>query len=129
MWIIKGKSWELEDSLYPVKEEFVKWCPLWNNYPHPLILTGGLYSTLCNHAHKNWIIAGIYFMSWMCLLALALIIYYATPFGLLGSVTAIAVATTDLIMLLITHLENDLFVSPNVVSILVMMIRYDSFLK
>jgi hypothetical protein len=57
------------------------------------------------------------------LLALAFVIYYATPYGILGSVTAIAVVTTDLLILLIINLENELFVSPNVVSLLVMMIR------
>lgn len=128
MWIIKGKSWELEDSLSPVKEEFVKWCPTWNSDPHPLILTGGLYATLCNHPKKNWIATGIYFSSWLCLLAIALIVYYSTPYGVLGSVTAIAVVTTDVIILLITNLEEELFVSPNVVSILVMVIRYNLML-
>jgi hypothetical protein len=91
--------------------------------PHPLILTGGFYSTLCKHSHKNWITFGIYIISLLCLVALALVIYYASPFGILGAVTAIAVATTDLIILLIANLENELFVSPNVVSLLILMIR------
>lgn len=122
-WIIKGSSWELEDSLMPVKEEFVKWCPTWNSDPHPLILTGGLYSTLCNHPKKYWIVGGIYSASCLVLLALALIVYYATPYGLLGPVTAIAVLTTDAIILLIINLEEELFVSPNVVSVLIFVIR------
>lgn len=40
----------------------------------------------------------------MILLALALIVYYQTPYGLLGPVTAIAVVTTDVIILMITNL-------------------------
>ena len=62
------------------------------------------------------------------MLAIALIVYYSTPYGVLGSVTAIAVVTTDVIILLITNLEEELFVSPNVVSILVMVIRYNLML-
>jgi hypothetical protein len=106
LWIIKGIHWELEDSLQPIRDEFIKWCPSWDSASPPLLLTGGLYSTICNHPRKNWITAGIYLLSWMCLLALALIIYYSTSYGILGSVTAIAVATTDLIMAMIINLQN-----------------------
>lgn len=123
LWLIKGIHWELEDSLQPIRDEFVKWCPSWDTSSPPLLLTGGIYSTVSNHPRKKWIIGGIYLLSLTCLLALALIIYYNTSYGILGCVTAIAVLTTDAIMVMIINLQNEFYVTPNIASLLVFVIR------
>jgi hypothetical protein len=105
LWIIKGIHWELEDSLQPIRDEFIKWCPSWDSASPPLLLTGGLYSTIAPSS-KELDNCGDLPPKLDVLARLSSHYLLLNVLRYSGSVTAIAVATTDLIMAMIINLQN-----------------------